>query len=61
MIDWFLRTSFSAPLTKVFSKLCGVGATFEEHIYDIAENDLIGDVKDKDTWISNRLKRPSES
>ena len=48
---------FFCTLNEGVLESCGVGATFEEHIYDIAENDLIGDVKDKDTWISNRLKR----
>lgn len=43
-------------LNKDVPDACIVGATFEEHLWALAEKDLIGDVKDKETWIADRLE-----
>lgn len=48
---------FFWTLNKDILESSGVGSTFEEHLHAIAAHDLIGDIKDKDGWIANRLER----
>lgn len=36
---------------------CVVGATFEEHLRALADNNLIGNIENKEAWIASRLER----
>ncbi|MDB9704134.1 hypothetical protein OAA86_08605 [Rhodospirillales bacterium] len=51
------ENEFFCILNESILESYSVGATFEEHINAVAEHDLIGDVKDNDARIVNRLKR----
>ncbi len=44
-------------LNKDVIEACNVGTTFEEHLQALAKKDLIGDAKDKEAWIANRLEK----
>ncbi|MBO6520818.1 MAG: PAS-domain containing protein [Rhodospirillales bacterium] len=44
-------------LNKLVPDYCRLGVTFEEHVRAVAENGLIGNDEDPETWVRNRLRR----
>lgn len=52
-----VANEFFRTLNEDVFESSGIGSTFEQHLRALADNNLIGDVENKEAWIANRLNR----